>query len=431
MQPRTGGSRDAADMRIVYISSDRGIPVNGTKGASIHVRGIAQALAKRGHEIQILTARADGEAPPGFRPGIIDFGFDRMLKDLRRDIRAHGGENIGNEAYSLLLNTALAQALQRLDQRCGIDAIYERYSLWSCYGLHFARERNLPFILEVNAPLVKEQATWRELSLQPIAAGLERLLLREADAISVPASGLRRHIEAVAGRRRGIHVVPNGVDLDVFQDPPPPPEALRARLTGHFVVAFLGSLKPWHGIENLCRAFRKLRSKVSAAHLLVIGEGPMLDYLEKTAAELGPDAITLTGPMPHEAVPGLLSLADVGVAPYPELDEFYFCPLKVIEYLAAGLPVVASDLGDMAKLVAHGRTGLLVPAGDTRALAHALTELHDDPRQRARFGVRARRRAESRHGWDVSAERVEGYIARAAARRAERADPPSVTTETV
>lgn len=417
-------------MRIAYISSDRGIPVNGTKGASIHVRGMAQALAQRGHEVRILAARVDGEAPPGFRPGIVDFGFDRQLKDLRRHIRAHGGENIGNEAYSLLLNTALARALERLDDRWGIDAIYERYSLWSWSGLHFARERNLPFILEVNAPLVKEQAVWRELSLQPIAAGLERLVLGEADAISVPASGLKQHIEVVTGRRRGIHVVPNGVDLAVFRNLPSPPETLRARLRGRFVVVFLGSLKPWHGIENLCRAFRKLRAKVPAAHLLVVGEGPMLGYLEKTAAELGPDAITLTGAVPHQAVPGLLAFADVGVAPYPELEDFYFCPLKVIEYQAAGLPVVASDLGDMARLVAHGRNGLLVPPGDTRALAQALIDLHDHPRQRAKFGARARRRAESQHGWEVSAQRVEGFIAQAAARQDERTDQPPVMTGT-
>ena len=134
--------------------------------------------------------------------------------------------------------------------------------------------------------------------------------------------------------------------------------------------------------------------------------------------------------LPHQAVPGLLAYADVGVAPYPELEDFYFCPLKVIEYLTAGLPVVASDLGDMAELVAHGQTGLLVAPGDTRALAHALTELHADPRQRARFGARARRRAETRHGWEVSAQRVEGFIAQAAARRAEDSDEPSVMTGT-
>jgi glycosyltransferase involved in cell wall biosynthesis len=417
-------------MRIAYISSDRGIPVYGTKGASIHVRGMAQALVQQGHEVQLLTARADGDPPPGFRPQVIDFGFDRLLKDLRREIRTHGGDNIGNEAYSLLLNTALAQALDRLDRRWGIDAIYERYSLWSWSGLHFARERNLPFILEVNAPLVKEQATWRELSLQPIAAGLERLVLREADAISVPASGLKEHIAAVAGRRRGIHVVPNGVDLAVFRDPQPPPDALLARLRGRFVVAFLGSLKPWHGIENLCRAFRKLHARVPAAHLLVIGDGPMRGYLEETAAELGPDAITLTGAVPHQAVPGLLAAADVGVAPYPELDDFYFCPLKVIEYLTAGLPVVASDLGDMAKLVEHGRTGLLLPPGDTRALADALIELHDHPRRRESFGARARRRAESRHGWEVSARRVEQFISEAAAARAGHADESPAMTGT-
>ncbi len=407
-------------MRIAYISSDRGIPVYGTKGASIHVRGMAQALADRGHEVRILTARGEGDAPHGFMPAVTDFGFDRLLKELRHDIQSRGDASLGNEAFALLLNTALAKALDQLDDRWGIDAVYERYSLWSWSGMHFAHYRDLPFVLEVNAPLVKEQQTWRELSLQPVAAGLERLVMSQADAISVPASYLQDHIEQVAGRRRGVHVLPNGVNRALFSNPEPPAAALHEHLRGRFVVAFLGSLKPWHGIEPLLKAFLKLHARVPAAHLLVIGDGPMRGLLERAAAEHGSEAITLTGAVPHDAVPGLLACADVGVAPYPKLDNFYFCPLKVIEYMAAGLPVVASALGDMAKLVSDGRTGLLVPPGDTVALARALLDLYHDTGRRSALGARARHRAESRFGWEVSAKRVEDMILRACDRRSRR-----------
>lgn len=410
-------------MKIAYICADRGIPVDGTKGASIHVRSVIRALAGRGHQMKLLAARS-GSMPDGFPAMVTDIGFDRWLKQLRLGIEEQGQFTLAREAYSLVLNTNLRQTLSELHSMWPVEAVYERYSLWSWAGLHFARERGVPYLLEVNAPLVQEQQSYRELSLGPVAHAIAGLLMREADAVLVPSPELRRHVWQAAAKRRRVDVVGNGADLDLFRRPPiPPPAALARRLQGRYVVAFLGTLKPWHGLRPLLRAFRRLRQVNDKACLLVIGDGPGGDLVQEAQRRHGPRTVIWTGAVKHEDVPGWLSLAHVGVAPYPEMESFYFCPLKIIEYLAAGLPVVASAIGDAARLVSHQRTGLLVPPGDSAGLARALAALGDNTSKRLRMGERAQQRARRRHGWERAAVSIERIIHRTQQRAARQRLP--------
>lgn len=113
-----------------------------------------------------------------------------------------------------------------------------------------------------------------------------------------------------------------------------------------------------------------------------------------------------TGTVSPDEVPGLLSEMDVAVAPYPEKADFYFSPLKVYEYMAAGLPVVASRIGQLDDLIEHGINGLLVPPGDPYALAEALDSLRRDLELRERLGRTARRDVLRDHTWDAVAARI-------------------------
>src|SRR5690606_35992876 len=94
----------------------------------------------------------------------------------------------------------------------------------------------------------------------------------------------------------------------------------------------------------------------------------------------------LAGAVEPAEVPAWLARMDIAVAPYHGDQPFYFSPLKIYEYMAAGLPVVASDVGDLAALVRHGETGLLCPPGDPPALAAALARLAGDPAAARRMG---------------------------------------------
>src|SRR5207244_963195 len=146
-----------------------------------------------------------------------------------------------------------------------------------------------------------------------------------------------------------IHVVPNGVNPDRF------PENLAATcpsLPGVFTVGFVGSLKPWHGLPVLVEAFDLLHWVDNNTRLLIVGDGPERAGLEAELKARGLlSAVHFTGAVDPAEVPGLLASIDAAVAPYASRASFYFSPLKVYEYMAAGLSVVASKVGQLDGLI--------------------------------------------------------------------------------
>ena len=407
-------------MRLAYLCADRGIPIDGVKGASIHVRAIAGGLRDRGHELTLLAA-SPGRAAQDAPWPVVDVGFDRSLKELKRaTAAAPGGEQLAREAHGLLLNVRVGEVLEELHRRQPLDAVYERYSLWSWAGLRFARRHGIPLVLEVNAPLVRETGEWRRLELAPVAGAVQEQVLRGADSVIVPSRELAAWLSHEVGRTRHARVLPNGFDEELFRSPGPLP-AVAGRLRKRFVVAFVGSLKPWHGVEVLLAAFELLLARRPDAHLLVVGDGPLRGRVEELGGRLGAESVTIAGAVDHSRVPAWLACADVGVAPYPLLDSFYFSPLKVVEYQAAGLPVVASRCGQLRELVDDGRSGLLVPPGEAAALVEALDRLAAEPELGRRMGRRGRRKAFRESGWGAVAARTEAVIERSVA-----AGPPEV-----
>ena len=161
-------------------------------------------------------------------------------------------------------------------------------------------------------------------------------------------------------------------------------------------VGFVGTLKPWHGTDLLLHA---LAAAGEDLRLEIIGTGPEHEALKRLAAELGiAERVRLHGAVAPDQVPQVLHRLDIAAAPYPAGDH-YFSPLKVYEYLAAGLPVVASAIGTIPEMLGDGELGVLVPAGDVAALAGALDALAADPERRARLGRAARAAAVARHDW--------------------------------
>lgn len=402
-------------MHIAYVCNDLGVPIGGSKGASVHVRSLAQALAVRGHRISLLAANPGPAPPAGFLPRVHSVGHDRVLKSIKRRLQALEPDSpAGRETYALLLGGLTYQRLNALHRDRGLSGIYERHSLWSWAARAFAQSHRLPHVLEVNAPLVAEQSRYRELALRATAQACEQELIAGASEVVVPSAALAEHARRLGAKRRHIHLLPNAVDPQMFSSAQPLPAALSQPLAGKFVIAFVGSLKPWHGVESLLRLFPSLLAELPAAHLLVVGEGPLSAAVEKLASELGGERMTATGAVPHEEVGSWLHLADVGVAPYPPLDDFYFSPMKIVEYQAAGLAVVASDLGHIRRQIAHGETGLLVPAGDETELRRTLLELGRQPALARQLGRRARQAA-ANATWDQIAAAVERLLAPALA----------------
>ncbi|WP_299050340.1 glycosyltransferase [uncultured Nocardioides sp.] len=222
-----------------------------------------------------------------------------------------------------------------------------------------------------------------------------------------PSQGRYLHDQEGVGRRPWSRtrevVVPNGIPL-----PPPPPDgargAARAALDlpdGAFVVGVVARLSAQKAHHVLLQAFVRVRAEVPDARLVVVGDGERRTELEALAADLGlGDAVLFTGVRRDVAdlLPGfdVLALSSVHEA----------APLVVIEAMAAGVPVVATDCGALRDMVAEPTEGLLVRVGDHVGLAAALTRLAGDPQERDRMGAAARRRAE--RDFDVTAT-ARGY----------------------
>jgi glycosyltransferase involved in cell wall biosynthesis len=320
------------------------------------------------------------------------------------------GDCAVREQAALAANDALHLLLEREGP---FDVVYERYSLWSFAGMEYARDTSTPGLLEVNAPLIDEQTQHRVL-VDRIAA--ERVAVRvfaAATALLAVSVEVAAYLERYPGTSQRVQIVPNGVDPERF---PADIAPSCPGLPGIFTVGFVGTLKPWHGLPTLVEAFARLHQRAANVRLLIVGDGPERLRLDADLGARGlSEASHLTGSVAPDQVPGLLASMNAAVAPYPDLADFYFSPLKVYEYMAAGLPVVASRVGQLAQLIRHEENGLLYPPGDAAALAAALERLHREPVLRQRLGRAARELVLRQHTWAAVARRILRFAERASA----------------
>ncbi|WP_136192799.1 glycosyltransferase family 4 protein [Actinomyces procaprae] len=359
-------------MRIAYICADPGVPVFGSKGASVHIQEVVRALRRAGHDVTVYAVRRGNLVPDD-------------LADLHVSIvRIEATDAAARERAQ----ADAAAALAELVLEAGADLVYERYSLFSS-ALATLADAGIPGVLEVNSPLIDEQRHHRELVDEAAALAALRAQVRAARTTVCVSEPVRRWVCRHVDAPRAV-TIPNGVNLSRLTPFPEDPDDV--------VVTFVGTLKPWHGVSDLLQAASLAKESWS---LRVIGDGPEREALLAQAEALGLD-VDFRGPLAPQDVPAALAGTAIGVAPYPDLggeDEQYFSPLKVLEYLAAGLPVVASAVGQLPRLL--DGIGVLVPPSDPAALAAALDALAVAPQLRARRGELGRRRAEKHHGWDA------------------------------
>jgi glycosyltransferase involved in cell wall biosynthesis len=391
-------------VRITYVCADTGVSLSTHNGSAAHLRAVVSAFVELGHDVEVLLADPSGsEVLP---VAVHEIPRPRFADGLSALVRRAG---TAAEATTALLralrrlwdNVAVEQALAEHLSRWRPDLVYERLSPFAIAGAATARRLGCPHVLEVNAPLAREGARHRGQALPEAALLLERTALAATSRIVAVSAELRDQLVADGADPCKITVVPNGADVDAFAPEGP---ALPPALEAGFVVGFVGSLKAWHGIDVLASAFRLLAVDPDM-HLLVVGDGPMTGELERLDSAL-PGRVTRIGMAPPGDVPAYLRRMHVAVAPYPQLDCFYFSPLKVLEYMASGRAIVASRIGQLQQLIRDGETGLLVDPGNAVELAAAVRRLRDDAELRLRVARGARSEVERRHTWRMRAAAI-------------------------
>src|SRR5919106_1177766 len=360
------------EMRIACLATDPGSPYGGREGGSVQLEELVEALEGEGARVLALTP---GGAHDAAQPA--------------------AGATVEELPPTATRNAELERSdwIEARLMRFGADALYERLALPSAAGSRAAARLGIPHLIDLDKPLLAESRRCRPGQGGPGgAARLEREVLARAERVFTVSSPLAMHaLRCGAGR---VEVFPGAVAVERHPH--------RRRSGDRPVAVFAGRVRPWHGIETLAAAWRLLGE--AAPVLVIAGEaGEASQLLESVGA-------VLLGPIPHRKVPAVLAEADIGLAPYARDAPIHHSPLKLFEYMGAGLASVAGELPATHELVS-AEQAVLVPRGDPEALAAAVAGLAADAPRRERMGRAARALVAGAHTWRHRARRVMEHAA--------------------
>jgi glycosyltransferase involved in cell wall biosynthesis len=291
-----------------------------------------------------------------------------------------------------------------------IACVWQRHELFQTAGPQLARALGVPSVVFVPAPLMWQAQQWGV--KRPgwgtwIERAGEHAPLRQADVVACGSASVAEQVVRMGVAERRIVITATGSDPDLFGPAGDRAvgdrDATRTRLgiAGRFVVGWIGSFRKFHALEQAVDAVAQLDD----ATLLLVGDGPERPRIEARARDRGV-TLVCTGTIAHDDIPSYLAAMDVALVLAAADAPFHYSPLKLAEYLSAGLAVIAPRAGDLPQQLHDGVDAVLVRPGDPDELASALLRLQRDPDERIRLGNAARSAAAEHWSWDRSVERV-------------------------
>ena len=364
-------------MRVLHVYKDYP-PVPG--GIENHVRTLAVSQARRGHEVTVVAAAPGGRTAVEERDGV-------------RVVLAGRWATIASTPIS----PAMASCLGRL--RPDIAHLHVPYPFGEAVYQLFCRAAGT--VVTYHSDVVRQR--WLRVAFTPML----RRLLGRADRIIVTSAAYAGSSLHVRPFREKCRIVPIGVDLERFR-PRGGSEisALRRALglpVGRLVALFVGRLRYYKGLTDLIRAM----PAATGPHLAIVGDGPRRAECRHVIGELGlAERVTMAGHVVDDDVPRWYRAADLFILPSNARAEAF--GTVIVEAMASGLPVISTEIGTATSWVnVHGETGLVVPPGDSAALAAAINLLASKTPLREAYGRNARRRAEDFFGADAMIAAVE------------------------
>ena len=357
--------------RILHVL-DHSLPLHS--GYTFRTRAIMKAQASAGWEVAGLTGERH------YQHGIVPDGAEETVEGLRffRTQSLPSGPPLLREWGEV---RALSDRIIALHSIWPFDLIHAHSpALNGLAAARAAKKLGLPFVYEIRAfweDAAVGNGTGTEGSLRyRLTRALENHVVKRADRVAVICEGLRNDLVSRGFAADKIFVSPNGVDMELFGNPPPPDAALAEQLglSGKAVIGYIGSFYDYEGIDDLIAAMPLMQSN---AHLLLVGGGPMEEAL-RAQAEASPakDRIHFVGRVPHEQVERYYSLVDILAYPRKSMRlTDLVTPLKPLEAMAQGRLVAASSVGGHKELIEDGITGALFAPDNPSAAAKSLDDL--------------------------------------------------------
>lgn len=387
-----------------------------TGGMNVYVRDLSRELARRGHRVDVYTRSQDASIPR-----IDDTGLGRGA----RVIHVPAGpehpydKNLVYDHLPEFVDGVLAQA-----QADGIryDVLHSHYWLSGVVARELRQRWGTPIVHMFHTLGQMKNAVARHPAERETARRirLETEIVRFADVLIAATLAEREQLARLySADPAQVRVISPGVDTERFY--PIPASHAKEQIglcPDRRIILFVGRIEPLKGVDNLLQAIAQVvqaQPQVREALCLpIIGGDPdrvreddEMMRLQELREELGiGDIVTFLGARDQDMLPYYYSAAEMVVMP----SDYESFGMVALEAMACGTPVIASDVGGLAFLVKHGRTGYRVPARDPGALAAKITRLLTDEGLRRRIGQRAACWAES-YAWPRIADRIEAVYA--------------------
>jgi glycosyltransferase involved in cell wall biosynthesis len=387
---------------VCYIAPD--VPIPYPTGASVHVSELASNLSRLGHDVHVIARRVrSDEKSTEVTDG---YTVHRVYRWVLSPSPAPSGGTAGGPMgssfgtlYYLYLRTLFAFYVSTVAsgviRKNRLEVIIERETAFGAGGISAALSQR-PMVLEIIGP------RYSRLSAR-----------RSSEILYYTESMLREWVD-----RGKCHPIEAGVNTELFHRDPEAGARVRGSLgidASAAVVGYVGSFQPWHGVDTLMKSVRAARERGAKLTLLLVG--PAFEPYRPLSESLGlSDACRFVGSVRYEEVPGYINACDIMAAPYePAKDPLrkkygIGWPIKVLEYMACGKPVVTTRIRPLDRFVEDGKTGLMVKPGDAGALADAILRLAGDKELARRISTEGMSMAASRYSWAAVASKLSDFV---------------------
>lgn len=398
-------------MKVLYISSRLNVP----DGSSVHGRAFVASVIKLGHEIHTypeIGSLPEVYSKPNFKKKDLNFYFRKLRPEsVLGKIRSLDYRISILFAFFGGLTDSIRDyfRIRKIVKEFKPDIIVYRQYLYNYAPIWAAKVSGLSTVAEVNSiksveiGLSQNNPPWMS-----VVKWAEKYPLIRSDKIFCVSSAIKKDLDQIVNGNL-VSVIPNGVDGDVFDRNAYDPRKIKEELgiAGKTVLGYAGSYKSWHGVSLTVNVIEKLRNTHPDFHLLLIGRGETFQKVkEQIQINKLESFVTQIDYVPHAEMPKYLSIIDVALMTYPIFEGFYFSPLKMYEYMAVGMPVVSTNIGQIGDVIENDKTGVLVddPTADNFVLAILSITEHTD--NLAKISAYSRKVAIEKHSWIVNAKAV-------------------------
>ena len=375
-------------LRIAMVAA---CPFPFPRGTPIRIQGMAEVLARRGHDVHVVTYHVDKDAPA------LPFAVHRTPGIGVASPAAPGPTWL----KLLVLDPLLVGTLLRVLRSGRFDLIHAHHYEGLATALVARSLMRIPIVYDAHTMLVSElhhyQLGLPDWMMRRVAHALERRLPCRADHVVVVSDHIDARLKSeFLLREDSVTVVPSGVEMSHFEQPAP-----RASSSAHKTIIFAGNLAAYQGIDLLLEAFERLRERRGDVRLMLVAESATdpRNLLVDRAVNRGLVDLVVSD---FAALPRHLAAADVAAHPRTECDGQ---PQKLLNYMAAGMPIVS--FAGSARGIVDGETGLVVSDNDVGGFAAALDRLLTDRALAQRLGAAAREYARREFGWERAARTLE------------------------